>query len=67
MKGNLQKLPSSKHDKGKDQEFKEKDGRVSFKTTVKGVDGSTPAKEGKGMDSQGGIYLFLKYKKKVGK
>jgi hypothetical protein len=24
--GNLQKLPSSKHDKGRDEEFKEKDG-----------------------------------------
>jgi hypothetical protein len=67
VESNLQQLPSSKHDKGKDQKFKEKDGKVCFKTTIKGVDGSRPAKESKGMDSQGGIYLFSKYKKKVGK
>jgi hypothetical protein len=62
----MQKLPSNKHDKGRNQKFKEKNKRVCCKTTVKGLNGSRPAKEGEGMDSQGGIYLLLKYKKRVG-
>jgi hypothetical protein len=51
VEDNLQKIPSSKHDKGRDQEFKEKDGWVCCKTIVKGVDSSRPTKEGKGVDS----------------
>jgi hypothetical protein len=47
----MQKLPSNKHDKGRNQKFKEKNKRICCKTTVKGLNGSRPAKEGEGMDS----------------
>ncbi len=48
MEANLQKLPSSKHDKGRNQKFKEKDRRVCCKIIVKGLYNNRLAKEGEG-------------------
>jgi len=57
---------SNQHDKGNDQEFKDKDGKPCCRSIIKNANGNKLAKGIEGMDNQGGVYLFSKYKNKFG-